>query len=553
MLTYTRSSLLLTVFVLLLTGCGDTPTGIDPDEQADDISAYLRTLSYDADALLNVQPAGPTDEAEQAGPSTALPPQRDGLNEIQCTRTESSLLKNFDEVAILRPTTGVVWPGALVQGNGSLLDGAPEPLAFSRAPITVRVNLPGMGRNGTRTIDVPTNSSVGASIDDALEWWNANAYQDGYTNPAQSSFQLTQSFSSEQAALQVGLNAVWATGDASSQFSYRSTDQKSVVLAVFKQAFYDVTLDTPSAPESVFGEDVTVEDVQRVIDNDTPPAYVASVTYGRLIMARMETTARLERAELEAAARNMFTATEVSAEVEADYQKVNRNMTVQVVTLGGNAAVATEALDTSSPQALIQGVQRVIQGENAVYSRQNPGVPIAYQVRYLRDHRLAKMGYTTEFATTECTTRKVSSRVTVTFHDFKVIDDCDGFGGGGGEFHLYSTAFIGSDPGRSQQLTYRRNNSFEDDTTIPIDASASFDIDNRSGARFGVYFRSYETDTDVFGNSTRDDRMGDARSTFNYVYNETGWNGYNPRSKRRTMTHGSGNCRASFSYSVSIN
>ncbi|MGI9175909.1 MAG: thiol-activated cytolysin family protein, partial [Rhodothermales bacterium] len=260
--TLTRTSLLAaTLAIILLPACGDNPVGGDKDggggSDASSIRAYLSTLSYNADALLNVQPAGPTDETEEAGETTEDEPHQEGLNLVQCGRTEYSLAKNFDQVAILRPTTGVVWPGALVKGNASLLDGVPEPLPLARAPLTVRVNLPGMGSNGTRVIDTPTNSSVQAAADDALEWWNANAYQEGYVNAAQSSFQLSQSFSSEQVALKVGLNAVWATGDAAVQFSYRTSEEKSVVLAVFKQAFYDVTVDTPETPESVFADGVT--------------------------------------------------------------------------------------------------------------------------------------------------------------------------------------------------------------------------------------------------------------------------------------------------------
>ena len=547
--------LLLLAPLLCLVACGDNPVdpgddgGTTPD--ASSIGSYIRTLQYNPAALLNVQPAGATDEREDAGASEDLPPQQIGLEELTCKRTDYSLLKNFDQVALLRPTTGVVWPGALVKGNGTLLDGSPEPLPLPRAPVTVRVNLPGMGTNGTRSISDPTNSSVQAAVDEALEWWNANAYQEGYVNASQSSFQLSQSYSSEQVALKVGLNAAWASGDASVQFSYRSSEEKSVVLAVYKQAFYDVTLDTPEKPEAVFGSGVRLEDVQALIDNDVPPAYVASVTYGRIIMARMETSARLERAELEAAARHAFAAVEVSGDVQASYNKLNKNLSVQVVTLGGNAAVATQAINTSSPEALIQGIQGVIKGENAVYSRSNPGIPIAYQVRFLKDHSLARMGFTTEYTTTECSATKNMSRVTVTLDKFHVVKDCDGIEGPG-DFHLYGAIYENSAGSNQLRQDHSFNGQADDGNNLPINKNWTFEIPNAAGSQFSVYFRSYETDQDLFGKTWHDARMGDARSTTEHKYQSGTWTNIGATGGSRTITHGSGDCQARLHYSVQI-
>jgi thiol-activated cytolysin len=508
-------------------------------------------LSYDPGALLNVVSAGATDEREDAGASVDLPPQQVGSEELVCKRTDFTLLKNFDQVAILRPTSGIVWPGALVKGNSTLLDGAPEPLPLPRAPLTVRVNLPGMGVNGTRTVDNPTNSSVQAAIDEALEWWNGSAYQEGYVNASQSSFQLSQSYSSEQVALKVGLNAAWASGDAAVQFSYHTSEEKTVVLAVYKQAFYDVTLDTPGTPESVFDGTVSLEDVQDLTDNATPPAYVASVTYGRIIMARMETSAKLERAELEAAARHAFAAVEVSGEVEASYNKLNKNLSIQVVTLGGNAAVATQAINTSSPADLISGIQSVIQGENAVYSRDNPGIPIAYQVRFLKDNSLAKMGFTTEYTSTECTATKNRSLVKITLDRFHVVKDCDGIEGAG-DFHLYAGIYENSSGSNVLRTDHGFNGQLNDNENVSISKSWTVELPHTSASRFSAYFRSYETDQDIFGSTWHDDRMGDARTTAVHQWQAGGWTNLGPTGGSRTITHGSGDCQAQLIYTVSI-
>ena len=64
--------------------------------------------------------------------------------------------------------------------------------------------------------------------------------------------------------------------------------------------------------------------------------------------------------------------------------------------------MASEAVEARSAGDLVP----IITGENAVYSRGNPGVPISYAVKYLKDDQVAKLGYTTEYTATECSAIK---------------------------------------------------------------------------------------------------------------------------------------------------
>ncbi len=54
-----------------------------------------------------------------------------GNDDRTCVSTTFDLKNNFEDIAILRPTQDVIWPGALVEANQSLLDGLPEPARFS--------------------------------------------------------------------------------------------------------------------------------------------------------------------------------------------------------------------------------------------------------------------------------------------------------------------------------------------------------------------------------------------------------------------------------------
>ncbi len=394
------------VLIILTTyyGCSKDEVS-DPgpvtNPEATEIVDLITNLSYNANALLNVKDTGgaPSERTLTRDNMTTTSPS---LGRYQsCETKEYNLESNFDDVAILRPTNGIIWPGALVVGNQGMLDGMPDPITLDRAPVKLRIDLPGMGAQGNIEVEDPKNSSVQASIDDALEWWNANAYQEGYVNASNSTYQSNTSYSSKQLSLDVGLNIEWANGSVASQLEYESSTTKRVAAMVYKQVFFTVTMDTPSSPASVFGANVTLSQVESAINNDTPPAYINSVSYGRIIMFRMESTNMDKSIDLDLVLEYATGAASGSGTVNSKYDEVLKTSSITVVTIGGNAEVASEAVNATGFASL----KNIITGENAVYSRNNPGVPIAYTVRYLKDNTFAKMGYTTDYTIEDCSTK----------------------------------------------------------------------------------------------------------------------------------------------------
>lgn len=525
--------------LLVLAACDSAP-GVDPDENSDGVSIgdYLANLPYDADALLNVQPS----DAMREPVDTATTVEMDGNTERTCVRTAFTLQNNFEEIAILRPTADVIWPGALVEANQSLLDGLPEPARFARAPVKIRLDLPGIGENGTKTIENPDLASVQTAIDEALEWWNANAYRDGYVNASSSSNRITTSYSSTQASLDVGLNVAWATGDVQSQFNYETNATRRVVMATYKQAFYTVSFvqESGAQPEDVFGPEVTLQQVQAAFSSDAPPAYIASVTYGRIIMFRMETSSSYTSAEVEAAFK-YAAGTQVDGDLEARYQEILSSSTVEVITLGGNAAVASEAVTARSAGDLVP----IITGENAVYSRSNPGVPIAYAVKYLKDDQLAKLGYTTEYTATECSSVQTANTITVNVKEFYVRKDCDGIEGDG-EFSFRALVRNGS----TTEGDFRRSATLGDGGKVTLNEEVVFDASRLVGNRFSITFYSSERDRDIFGNTFNDSRMNNRSSAKTHEFGSTGWSNLSTGDIR--LVNGSQNCQAELVYSVGV-
>jgi thiol-activated cytolysin len=360
---------------------------------------YIRSLNYDPRVLLAVQHDGGTLIYEKVKDQNTERRQGDGKI-IRCLRTTRSLSKNFDDIAILQPTQGVIYPGALVFADQEMVDGKPRPLTgLPRAPINLRLDLPGLQEEGSFTINDPTDGKVQTAVNKALNHWNnSTSFKDGYVNPSRSSYNSTIAYSSEQLAMSLGFNAKWASGEASAQFKYSSSSEKNVVAVVFKQVFYTVTLDAPNLAEGFFDGTVNPEEAKDVFNEKTPPAYVSSVNYGRIIMLRMETDKSTTAVDAEAAFKYGTGAISVGADVKLKYDKILANSAITVVTMGGNAEVASESVSAKSAADLMP----IIKGKNAVYSKNNPGVPIGYTVKFLKDNSIAKMGTTTDYTTNDC-------------------------------------------------------------------------------------------------------------------------------------------------------
>lgn len=412
----------IALFVLMAFSCDKDEDFIDPtNPDAESINDYIFGLNYDPEAMLNVQDTGGNASERTLNSDSFDENISQGLI-TGCQTREYTLESNFDDVAILRPVSGVIYPGALVVGNQDMLDGAPNPLAISRSPMILTVDLPNIGQNGVIDINDPNNATVQVGIDAALDWWNNNAAQEGYVNPSNSSYQAATSYSSTQLSLDIGLNSAWATGAIASQMEFESNSERRVASMVFKQVFYTVTMNTPASinPSSVFGNNVTLENIQTVIDENNPAAYVSSVNYGRIIMLRMETNNTDTSINLDAVMQYATGVSNTEGTVNSSYDTLLEESSISIVTIGGNAEVASSAVDAANINSGAGSLNYIITGENAVYSPSNPGVPIAYTIRYLDDNSIAKMGYTTDYTVEECGSYPYEHNTIKVKNDFEV-------------------------------------------------------------------------------------------------------------------------------------
>lgn len=355
-----------------------------------DIDAYIIGLEYDPRRIL----------AEQVGdtvlPAKALPDEvtDDGEAIVIVKQVKHRLQGNIDDVMILSPTHSVIWPGALVKVDQDLVRGTPTAIRGRRAPMWLSIDLPGIGGRGVFAVDDAGAGNVQAAVDSALDWWNDHQYREGYVSKSRSKYVATMVYSAEQLAASLGVSVVTMKGSLASQFRTTTSRTSKVAVALFKQVFYTVTFDSPAHPGSVFQPGVTLDEVKRQVSNETPPAYVSSVDYGRLLLLRIESSSTTRSHDIAGAMRYLCG----QAQVTASYRSALAKSKVTLITIGGNAEVNARAVDAGR----IEDLHQVIQGKNALYSKGNPGQPIAYTMRFLKDGRLAKMGYTTDYTELVC-------------------------------------------------------------------------------------------------------------------------------------------------------
>ncbi len=363
---------------------------------ASDISQFIAGLNYDPRILLSVTEPG-SSEAVPAGGTKDR--KSTGNSVIICTKNPKKLDTKMDKISILKPTTGIIYPGALIIADRNLAEGLPTPITLKRAPLTLRVDLPGLTQNGTRVINDPKNSNVQSAMNEMLEEWNAKPSSQGYVNASSSILRVEKAYSSEQLALSLGFRLDWADNSVSAATKLNTSSENEVTVAFFQQIFYTIAMNPPEKPSDVFDPSVSAADLKVVMGDAHPPAYIRSVDYGRTIMVRMETSKKTTSVDLEGALKYATApATVINADLKFKYDQVLKNSIFTVYTVGGNAE--TTSLVTVGGTDL-SGLQAAIQ-KDARYRRDNPGVPIAYTVAFLKDNTTASVKASSDYVETEC-------------------------------------------------------------------------------------------------------------------------------------------------------
>ena len=352
-----------------------------------ELNHYLFDLNYDKTDIL-------TRRGEAIENYTNTSTKQQGNEFVVVEKVKKSLSNGSSDVAI--NSKGDIYLGALFKVNQDLLENKPQQISLDRSKGRISVDLPGMVGGDSYVDANPTVSGMQEGVNTLLNRWHEK-YAAKNPAPARMQYESTSAYSMNQLKAKFGSDFEKVGVNLKIDFEAVNKGEKQVEVVDFKQIYYTANFDAPKNPSDVFAPGVTVDQLKaRGIDDKTPPVYVSSVSYGRQMYVKFETTSK--STELKAAINAVIKGVPIKA--ESEWARVLKNTTVTVSIVGGNADGAARVVTGT-----VEDLKKLIQ-EGATFSTQNPAVPISYKTAFLKDNQVATIQSNTDYIETKVTSYK---------------------------------------------------------------------------------------------------------------------------------------------------
>ena len=352
-----------------------------------ELNKYLFGLNYDKTNIL-------TRRGEAIENYTNTSTKQQGSEFVVVEKVKKSLSNGSADVAI--NGNGDIFLGALFKANQDLLENKPQQISLDRSKGRISVDLPGMVGGDSYVDATPTASGMQEGVNTLLNRWHEK-YAAKNPAPARMQYESTSAYSMNQLKAKFGSDFEKVGVNLKIDFEAVNKGEKQVEVVDFKQIYYTANFDAPKNPSDVFAQGVTVDQLKaRGIDEKTPPVYVSSVSYGRQMYVKFETTSK--STELKAAINAVIKG--VPIKPESEWARVLKNTTVTVSIVGGNADGAARVVTGT-----VEDLKKLIQ-EGATFSTQNPAVPISYKTAFLKDNQVATIQSNTDYIETKVTSYK---------------------------------------------------------------------------------------------------------------------------------------------------
>lgn len=312
---------------------------------------------------------------------------------IVVEREKKSLTTSPVDISIIDSISNRTYPGALQLANRAFVNNQPTLLTAKRKPLNISIDLPGMKKENTITVENPTYGNVSGAIDDLVSTWNEK-YSSTHSLPARLQYAESMVYSKSQIASALNVNAKILENSLGIDFNAIANGEKKVMVAAYKQIFYTVSAELPNNPSDLFDQSVTFKELTRKgVSNEAPPLMVSNVAYGRTIYVKLETTSKSKdvQAALKALLKNN------NVETSAQYKDIYEDSTFTAVMLGGDAKEHNKVVTKNFDE-----IRNIIK-DNAELSLKNPAYPISYTSVFLKDHSIAAIHNNTDYIETTST------------------------------------------------------------------------------------------------------------------------------------------------------
>ncbi|MED1042409.1 thiol-activated cytolysin family protein [Bacillus mycoides] len=367
-----------------------TSNSADATKKAINIDTGIGNLKYNNQEVLAVN----GDKVESFVPKEST---NSNGKFVVVEREKKSLTTSPVDISIIDSVANRTYPGAVQLANKAFADNQPSLLVAKRKPLNISIDLPGMRKENTITVQNPTYGNVAGAVDDLVSTWNEK-YSKTHTLPARMQYTESMVYSKSQIASALNVNAKYLDNSLNIDFKAIADGEKKVMVAAYKQIFYTVSAELPNNPSDLFDNSVTFDELTRKgVSNAAPPVMVSNVAYGRTVYVKLETSSKSK--DVQTAFKALIKGQGVEA--SGQYKDIFEDSTFTAVVLGGDAKEHNKVVTKDFNE-----IRNIIK-DNAELSSKNPAYPISYTSTFLKDNATAAVHNNTDYI--ETTTTEYSS------------------------------------------------------------------------------------------------------------------------------------------------
>lgn len=260
-------------------------------------------------------------------------------------------------------------------------------IQLKRAPITISMGLEGTGAEDISTV---VENVTLSNLRNAISKLNKSFQEQNLSMPARLSYEFCEVKSQNELSVALGASMKLSPQTKiAGNFDFTNKTSLTYAILLIKEIYYtiDVDYDFSKGAFGFFSDDTTLTEIQENIPNDSVPAYVSSVSYGRVAAITIKTNLTMseikEKFEINVGS---FVDTNNNISIKTDTSEMELNYFVY-----GGENIGMPLLNPNN-------ISEFVSILNSDYNSQSMiGLPISYRLSHLGDGTLAKIGSVNQY------------------------------------------------------------------------------------------------------------------------------------------------------------
>jgi cysteine-rich repeat protein len=400
-------------------GCSSACEIEEGPSEAEQINEYIKSLDLVPAEIL----------PEVINSETPAAVTADG--NYSCSTVNLTKTVPLTSISIITDPTGALFPGDILLGD-SLYNGTFASSGIDRKPMTYSLSIQdGTDVPRSATMQNPSLSAFRDSVGGILAQANLDSVP---VKAAQAT--ITEITTEEELNIALAADVNTAQVDVAAQFTFGAQQKQSQFLVTIDVAFFTADIDTNLKPSDFFADSVTADEVKQEFNDQNPPVYVSSTTYGTRYYLGISSDFSSE--ELSAALQASFNgaATDVDGSISLDTKEIMQNTTINFVTVGATPEQIENFGAVIGADDPFDAIKKFM-GNAENFSAANIGAPLTFTMRHLSDNSITALAFSGTSDVQTC--ERISQNIRTTLKSVSVSGANDT--GGAGAIELFGVVF----------------------------------------------------------------------------------------------------------------